>query len=99
MNITYCDLCGVALKEHDYYLLFIESPKRTNDSPITSANDYINKIRESTKEICPRCKAIHDRIFELRLNKLSQLVIDIKNNYAKPTRTPPHEKKKREKKK
>ena len=98
MMINYCDLCGVPLHEHDYYLLFIDAPKRINKSPITSASDYINKIQESTKEICPRCKGIFDRIFELRLNKLSQLVIDIKNNFAKPTRTPPHEKKRKKKK-
>jgi hypothetical protein len=101
VQIIYCDLCGQPLKESTdkypgYYILYL-SPSGSKDT-FDSSSEYLNylkRIEKDVKEICPHCKDIIDKIFELRLENLGKLAEDILETYSHPARIPPHEKKKK----
>ena len=49
MQVNYCDLCSVPLKENNYYSLYCIAPGQATKGTET---DYILEIRRSQKEIC-----------------------------------------------
>ena len=79
MQVNYCDLCNQPLKENDYYVLFVSTPKIYLSGK--DYFDYMEKVRKETKEICPTCKLVFDEIFKLRLQNLSQLAINLLGIY------------------
>lgn len=90
MNVQYCDLCGLPIKALNFYQLYINSPK--NNPPeagdfedvnvyAKEYDKYLVNIQKDTKEVCPTCKHIFDKIFELRLQRLSELAVELKDTY------------------
>jgi hypothetical protein len=43
--------------------------------------DYMKKVENGVKEICPTCKQIFYKMFELRLKRLSELADEINLTY------------------
>lgn len=80
--VTYCDLCMVPLKESDYYVLYITAPRNVRDPE--DYFSYLKKTDDEIKEICVNCKYIFDKIFELKLQRLSELTEEINLIYNIP---------------
>lgn len=83
MKVDYCDLCGLPVKEQDVWLLYLSSPANSEQQH----SDYyalMNKIGKEVKELCPKCKEIFDRIFQLRVERLAELTAEIVNIYKTP---------------
>jgi len=93
MQITYCDFCMAPLKEHDYYMMYVTTPVGDSTSEIKDYNDYMEKISREVKQICPGCKDIFDKMFELKLKKLSELAEEIDGIYKLPSKKNPKERK------
>ena len=100
--ITYCDLCGLVIKGNNYHSLYCTSPDSTTPDP-TKYDDqekylkdyarYLIRLSNDVKEICPTCKHIFDKIFELRLVKLSELTEEIITTYNLKSKNNPKERK------
>jgi len=110
MQVNYCDLCRVPLKDGDYYMLYItkaqpeqqaqqsqeEVQKLYGDSFNSYAYyDYVKKVQQGVKDVCPKCKEIFDRLFAVRMERIGELADDIMLTFEQKTKIPPHEKKKR----
>jgi hypothetical protein len=66
------------------------SPPLTEDeikAYYANNNDYWNKIKTEIKEICPTCKTIFDKIFELRRDNLCELANQIETMYRLDIKT------------
>ena len=98
MEVHYCDLCGVPCKEKTTYHLYVLPPSVSaeNSEQGTYFNNLISSIAESTKEICPECKRIFDRIFDLRKERLGELTEELQMTFDLPTKK--EDKKKKDKK-
>ena len=81
MQVNYCDLCASPLKEGNFYMLYISEPRDTNFNEMAEYFDYMKKVRSSVKEVCPSCKHIFDKMFDLRLQRLSELTEEINCTY------------------
>jgi hypothetical protein len=92
VQVSYCDLCGTPLKEGNYLMLYICEPRNTNFNEIGEYMEYMKKVERGVKEICPSCKHVFDRMFELRLERLSELAGEIMNTYNLPSKKNPKEK-------
>jgi hypothetical protein len=79
MQVNYCDLCSAPLKENEYFMLYVSTPSSYPIHPneMEDYYNYLNKVRSGVKEICPSCKHIFDKMFELRLQRLSELTDEI----------------------
>jgi hypothetical protein len=84
MIVTYCDLCGVPLKENESYFLVVCSAMNTAmnlDRTLTEEDyrRYLDKIDKESqrKEICPTCKRLFDDIFKLRLQNLTEIANEL----------------------
>jgi len=74
MKVNYCDLCGVPLKDGEYFTLYIASPvNKENAEAITNYYDYLAKVEKEVKDICPSCKKLMNEMFKLRLQNLNQI--------------------------
>lgn len=75
MRVSYCDLCLAPFKENDMYMLRVSRPITSEDinSYYESENAYWSKLKKEIKEICPTCKVLFDKIFELRRDNLCVL--------------------------
>lgn len=96
MQINYCDLCNTPLKEGSYYMLYISEPvnqNNTNYNETENFYNYLNQVRKEIKEICPKCKDIFDRMFALRLQRLSELTDEINLTYNLQSKSNPKERK------
>jgi hypothetical protein len=91
MQVNYCDLCSSPLKEGSFFLLYISEPRGSNFNEMEEYMEYRKKVERGVKEICPACKHIFDRMFELRLAKLSELAGEITNTYNLPSKKNPKE--------
>ncbi len=99
MEVLYCDLCGLPIKGNKYYIL---SVMNAQSFPLNSSDpDFMEKYTQfitdrakSLKDVCPRCKEIIDRIFELRLQRITEVADEITLLYDKPAK--PHPKKRKE---
>ncbi len=80
MQINYCDLCSSPLKDNNYWMLYISEPKTTNFNELDYYS-YLKKVEKGVKEICPTCKHVFDKMFELRLHRLSELTEEIMKSY------------------
>jgi hypothetical protein len=105
MQVDFCDMCGAIIKDK-FFTLYIASPKYSTSSDSDdygncneTYNDYLTKIRNESKIMCPNCKIIFDEIFRLRLNQLSELTAELYRIYESPTRTTKYEKEQKEKRK
>jgi hypothetical protein len=108
MQVQYCDLCGTPMKDYNYYLLYVHNPGLSIPN-INNFDDekeyyrayykYVMSVQGETKEICSGCKCIFDKIFELRLQRLSELTDSIYREFQLPSRPNPDERKNNEKKK
>jgi len=90
MLINYCDLCSQPLKENNFHTLYSSSPENPPPDPkkYEDINDYysayeryIKYVEKEIKQICPTCKSIMDKIFELRLQNLNKVTEEIINTY------------------
>jgi hypothetical protein len=88
------------MKDYNYYMLYVHNPgvKMPNANDFDSMNEYyhayyryITNIQKETKEICPTCKHVFDKMFELRLQRLSELADAIWQEYQLPSRANPTE--------
>ena len=77
MQVNYCDLCNSPLKDNNFYSLYIAEPKQLNNLNNEDYYIYMQDIQKKVKQICPACKIIFDKMFELRLQKLSELTEEI----------------------
>jgi hypothetical protein len=93
VNVSYCDLCFAPLKDDNCYMLYIAEPKNLNYNEMNECYDYIKKVRGGVKEICPTCKHIFDKMFELRLQRLSELTEEINEIYNLTSLKNPKERK------
>jgi hypothetical protein len=94
MEIKYCDLCGIPLKEKDYYTIY--SAYANNDISRFLNNErayyeYIKNLQKGIKEICPRCKELMDRIFEYRLEGMYKLTEQCYELFGLPEKKNPKE--------
>jgi hypothetical protein len=75
------------LKGNDYYILYVANPGEKNQyRNEDKTEDYIEKVQKGMKEICPTCKNIFNKMFELRLHRLGELADEINLMYNLPTR-------------
>lgn len=93
MKVIYCDLCGTPLKEGTSWVLYISSPTDGVYNGEESYNTYLGRIEKGCKELCPTCKYVFDKMFELRLTKLSQLAEELEKIYKIPTIKNPKDRK------
>lgn len=91
MNVNYCDLCGTIMKENNYYTLYIKDPSVTHFGSEEEYWNNVAKIQRDIKEICPTCKHIFDKMFELRIEKLYELTAEINKIYNVPSKKNPKE--------
>jgi hypothetical protein len=91
MLVNYCDLCGNPIKGNNYFMLYVSTPKDTNFNEMEDYISYMKKVERGVKEICPTCKHIFDRIFELKLKKLCELTEEIDKIYKLPSKKNPKE--------
>jgi len=82
MQVNYCDLCGQPIKDGESWVLYLSPPTILNQAQYY--DELIKTIKKNSKEICLRCKDIFDKIFELRLQRLSELTEEINNAYHMP---------------
>ena len=92
MIVNYCDLCGTPLKERNFWMLYVSEPKNTNYNEMDNYYEYLQKVQAGVKEICPSCKHVFDKMFELRLIRLSELAEEINQTYGLPSKKNPKEK-------
>ena len=92
MQVSYCDLCGSALKEGNFFTLYIKDPHVQHFDDEEEYWKAVAKIQRDVKEICPTCKHIFDRMFELRIQKLYELTEEINSIYELPSKKNPKEK-------
>jgi len=59
-------------------------PRESDFQDEQDYNDYMKKVQQNTKEVCPTCKQIFDKIFELRLARLSELADELNKIYQLP---------------
>lgn len=93
MQINYCDLCNTPLKEKEYFMLYISDPKTPKCNDIKEYYDYMKLVEKSVKEICPMCKYVFDKMFELRVHRLSELTEEINEMYNLTSLKNPKERK------
>ena len=96
MKVLYCDLCMTPLKENNTWMLYIASPTNNRGGDFEEPAEYYNylqKVQKEVKEICPTCKHIFDKMFELRLQKLSELTDEIKYDFSLKAKQNPKERK------
>jgi hypothetical protein len=86
VQVNYCDLCSSPLKENNYFMLYVSEPKKTNYDEMTSYVEYLKKVERGVKEICPNCKHIFDKMFELKLQRLSELTNELNLIYKLPSK-------------
>ena len=86
MTINYCDLCGTPLKDYNFYMLYVSEPRNTNYDEMKDYYANVKKVQDNAKEICPTCKHIFDKMFELRLQRLSELTEELNCIYKVPTK-------------
>lgn len=91
MQINYCDFCSSPLKENNFYALYISDPTNTKYNDLGDYFNYVKKVQDNVKEICPTCKHIFDKMFELRLSRLSELAEEINSTYNLPPKKNPKE--------
>jgi len=99
MEISYCDLCGSVMKENNYYSLYVAKP---HEKDIDTSEDYVNycsKVKREMKEICPSCYHVFNKMFDLRLHRLSELSEELNNIYNLKSKENPKDKKDGKKKK
>ena len=93
MQITYCDLCAAPLKDNNAFMLYITEPKDSNFNEISNYVEYMKKVQQGVKEICPSCKHIFDKIFDLKLQRLSELTEEINLTYNLKAKLNPKDRK------
>jgi len=93
MRVEYCDLCASPLKENNYWMLYVSEPRDTNFNEIEDYAVYMKRVEREVKEICPSCKHIFDKMFELKLQRLSELTEELNLTYKLPTKLNPKERK------
>ena len=91
MRVEYCDLCASPLKENNYWMLYVSEPRDTNFNEIEDYAVYMKRVEREVKEICPSCKHIFDKMFELKLQRLSELTEEITYTFELPTKPNPKE--------
>ena len=97
MNVQYCDLCMSPIKEGEVCMLYSTKPGALpppKDAQDTEAYyEYLLSVAREVKEICPCCKDIFDRIFDLKLTRLCEIVKDIEGTWKLPNKLNPKERK------
>lgn len=97
MKVDYCDLCGQPLKQEYMFILYLAEPSQFISKKLDYYS-YIDKIQKEAKEICPECKYVFDKMFELRLSRLSELTEEILNTYRLAPKKNPKERRNDKKK-
>jgi hypothetical protein len=96
------------MKDNNFYSLYATSPDTCTPNPdkYDNQDDYlkdyarfINRVSKETKQICPTCKHIFDKVFEFRLIRLSELNEELMNIYKMPPKDLLKDKKNDKKKK
>ena len=82
MELHICDFCSAPIKGEDYYQLYVRHiSEHYNDEDNVNSFSYLNTEAKKVKEICPTCKGIFDRIFELRMEKIEELAAELQRMY------------------
>jgi hypothetical protein len=93
MNVNYCDLCASILKEGNFYMLYVSEPRDRDFKGMEEYLEYMKRVEGAVKEICPSCKYIFDKMFELRLQRLSELTEEINLTYNLKAKLNPKDRK------
>ena len=93
MQVSYCDLCGIPLKEGTYFMLYATKPQNITYDEIEGYYKQLKEVQKEVKEICPSCKYVFDEMFRLRLVNLSELVDEINLIYNLTSKKNPKERK------
>jgi hypothetical protein len=94
VQVFYCDLCGTPLKDNNYYMFYISAPRNQSFVDTEEYFNYLRKAEKQVKEVCPSCKSVFDKIFELRIQRLSELTDEIMNIYKLPPKEEKNDKEK-----
>jgi hypothetical protein len=93
MIVNYCDLCNTPLKENGFFMLYVSEPRDRNFKGMEEYLEYMNRVESAVKEICPSCKHIFDKMFELRLQRLSELTEELNSTYNLKSKLNPKDRK------
>ena len=93
MIVNYCDLCATPLKENSFFILYVSEPRDSNFKGMEEYLEYLKRVENAAKEICPNCKHIFDKMFELRLQRLSELTEEINLTYNLKSKPNPKDRK------
>jgi hypothetical protein len=93
VQVNYCDLCGVPMKENDYYSINIMYCQDAKANDLEGYYAALNKVQKEMKEVCPNCKTLIDQIFRLRFQNLAAISDDLLGILSLPALPPPKERK------
>ena len=88
MQIIYCDLCGQPIKDGELWSMYLTKQELEPPTDMNDVNEYykrLDKITKEMKEICPSCKYVFDKLFELRLQNLNALSNELLGIYKLDT--------------
>jgi hypothetical protein len=106
-TVHYCDLCAVPLKGtgaiYTLYISKMDANDYENDADDANntarLHKHIKDIERDIQEICPSCKLVYDKIFELRFQNLSMIASDLLGIYNLKSRESVQEKEAKKKRK
>jgi hypothetical protein len=83
----------IPLKEDTYFTMYLSTPRTSpgDENDTEAYYTYIRQIQKEVKMICPTCKHIFDKMFELRLQRLSELTDEINITFNLPPKRNPKE--------
>lgn len=86
MEIHYCDMCGIPVKDGSFFMLYIANPTWNNGEELTEEvmREHYARIEKETKEVCPKCKKIFDDIFAYRMDGIIKMAKECQDTFALP---------------
>jgi hypothetical protein len=75
------------MKEGTSFILYMADPRNPKLAKITNYETYYALIKNEVKEVCPTCKNIFDKMFELRLHRLNELADELNRIYLLKTKS------------
>lgn len=88
MNTTFCDICGVPIKDTVWFLISINATKFEEYSSSQNLPFNINMMSEKDSnfpikklEVCETCKKFIDLIFEERKKGVLKILKEIEKSY------------------
>jgi hypothetical protein len=83
------------MKDGTFHVLYMHPPNKytpqpnhyeTNEDYKKAYTDYLTNMQQETKEVCPSCKKIFDKMFEYRLQGMCKLTEECEDLFNLPPR-------------